>query len=246
MNGETIMFEKIKNDLAPKGYLRAAINMSNFLLVTGKNDQNEPIGISPDIAKLISNKLNVECKFVCFERPGELADNVNRDVWDIGNIAFERERASTINFSNPYVLIDANFLVKKSTNFIDNKEIDVVDNKIAVADRSAYDLWLKTNFQNAKIIRAKTIDKSHEFYRAGKANILAGLKSKLIDEIKLNNNDRIIKKPFTFIKQSVGISSKSKESINFINEIIDESIKIGYIEKSLKKHNVLEQLSIPK
>ncbi len=239
------MFEKNKNELVPKGFLRAAINMSNFLLVVGKNKQNEPIGISPDIARLIAQKMNVKCKFILFERPGELADNVNKDIWDIGNIAYEQERANTINFSNPYTLIDANFLVKKSTKFSNNEEIDIVENKIVVADRSAYDLWLKANFFNAEIIRAKTINESHEFYRTGKANILAGLKPKLLDEIELNNNDRIIDKPFTFIKQSVGIASNSIECINFVNQVIDEAIKSGYVKQSLKKHNVYNQLRIP-
>ena len=99
----------IKQTIAPKGYLRVGINMSNFLLVVGKNEDGDPIGISPDIAKLIAKKIDVKCKFILFERPGQLADVVNDDVWDIGNIAFEPERGNTIDFCNPYILIDANF-----------------------------------------------------------------------------------------------------------------------------------------
>ena len=60
----------LKQIIAPKGYLRVGINMSNFLLVVGKNEEGDPIGISPDIAKLIAKQIGVECKFILFERPG--------------------------------------------------------------------------------------------------------------------------------------------------------------------------------
>ena len=51
------MTYEIKQIIAPKGHLRVGINMSNFLLVVGKNEDGDPIGISPDIAKLIAKKL---------------------------------------------------------------------------------------------------------------------------------------------------------------------------------------------
>ena len=239
------MTNNIKELLAPKGYLRVGINMSNFLLVVGKDETGNPTGISPDIAKLIAKKIDVECKFVLFERPGELADAVDKDLWDIGNIAYEPERGNTIDFSNPYVLIDANFLVKDNSNLSKNEDIDNAENTIVVADRSAYDLWLKSNLKYSKIIRVKSINDSHDFYRSGKANILAGLRPKLIDEIILNNGDRIINEPFTFIRQSVGFKKNFPDAINFVNQVISEAISQGYIKDSLKKHNVNKKLSIP-
>ena len=239
------MTHDLKKIIAPKGYLRVGINMSNFLLVIGKNEKGDPIGISPDIAKLVAKKIDVECKFILFERPGQLADVVNDDVWDIGNIAFEPERGNTIDFCDPYVLIDANFLVKNKSSLVTNEDIDKQANTIVVADRSAYDLWLKSNFKFSNIVRVKSINDSHNYYRTGKANVLAGLRPKLIDEIQLKNGDRIIDKPFTYIKQSVGFKKNYPEVIEFINSIISEAIEDGYVKNSLQKHNVDKKLSIP-
>ena len=104
--------DDIRNFLAPNGILRAGINLGNFLLVSGTDDKGIPRGVSPDLAKSIASELEVECKLITFDRPGDLADAVNDNVWDIANIAYEHERAESIDFSNPYVLIDANFLVK--------------------------------------------------------------------------------------------------------------------------------------
>ena len=78
----------VKNQLAPSGILRAGINLSNFLLVSGSGPDGTPKGISPDIARRVADALDLPLEFVTFERPGELADAAGKNIWDIGSIAF--------------------------------------------------------------------------------------------------------------------------------------------------------------
>jgi polar amino acid transport system substrate-binding protein len=166
-------------------------------------------------------------------------------MWDIGNIACEKERSKTIDFTNPYVNIDANFMFRKKDNFKTNDDINLPEIKIAVLERSAYDLWLTENFKNVELIRVNTIEESHQLFREDKVNVLAGLKPKLIEEIKSNNDFQMINSPFTYIKQSIGIKKGNPEILDFLNKFITNLIKEGYIENILKKHNVQNKLSIP-
>jgi len=46
----------IVEQLAPTGSLRAAINLGNFLLVTDKAQNGDPIGVSPDMASAIAKR----------------------------------------------------------------------------------------------------------------------------------------------------------------------------------------------
>ena len=240
------MNEFISNKIAPLGVLRVGLNMSNFLLVSGEDKLGLPEGVSPDVGKKIAEELNVACKLVKFGRPGLLADAVNDDLWDIGNIAHEKERSKTIDFSDPYVNIDANFIYKNKDNFKSNEEINSPGIKIAVAERSAYDLWLTDNFKNVEIIRASSIEESHDLFRNNKVDVLAGLKPKLIDELAINNDFKIITNPFTHIKQSVGVKKGNPEILEFLNGFISKLIREGYIKELLKKHKVQDKLSIPK
>jgi len=239
------MIEIISKKLAPTGILRVGINMSNFLLINGKDSDGLPDGVSPDIGKKLARELNVECKLVQFKKPGLLADAVNENMWDIGNIACEKERSKTIDFTNPYVNIDANFMFRKKDNFKTNDDINLPKIKIAVLERSAYDLWLTENFKNVELIRVNTIEESHQLFREDKVNVLAGLKPKLIEEIKTNDDFKMINSPFTYIKQSIGIKKGAPEILDFLNKFISKLIKEGYVESLLKKHNVQNKLSIP-
>ena len=240
------MIDLISKQLAPTGILRVGINMSNFLLVSGINSSGFPEGVSPDLGEKIAKELNIPHKLVQYKRPGELADAVNKNQWDIGNIAFEPKRAETIDFTNSYVNIDANFLVRKIDNFKTNEDVSKAKVKIAVAERSAYDLWLSENFKDIELIRASSIQNSHILFNEGKANVLAGLKPKLIEELSKNDQLELIEDPFTFIKQSVGIKKGSPQVIKFLNDFILKLINDGFIEQLLKKYKVDKKLSIPK
>jgi polar amino acid transport system substrate-binding protein len=235
----------IIEQLAPKGYLRAAINLSNFLLVTGTDDQGNPEGVSPDLAKALANELNIEYKLIPFKRPGELADAVIDDIWDIGNIANESERAKSITFSHPYTLIESTFLVRESSKINSLQDVDKKDVRIAVAERSAYDLWLTENIKNAELIRAKSIDLSFKIFEDNSYEVLAGLKPRLIDDLKNTKNCKILPGAFTFIKQCIGSKPGNPEAEKFINNFIEKNTNNGFIESLLLKHNVLGKLSVP-
>ena len=97
--------------LAPTGTLRAAINLSNFLLVTGRGADGNPEGVSPDMARTLAERLGVGLELLRYKTPGELADAAASGVWDIGNIGAEPARAESIAFTAAYCEIEATYMV---------------------------------------------------------------------------------------------------------------------------------------
>ena len=234
----------VKQQLAPTGVLRAGINLSNFLLVSGTAADGSPQGISPDIANLVASTLGLPCELICFDRPGKLADAVNQDIWDIGNIACEAERAQTLDFSHPYVVIEANFLVRHDDDFLTNQDVDRAGIKIAVSERSAYDLWLTDHFSQAQINRASSIQAAHDLFLEKKVDVLASLKPKLLEDLANHSGLRMIDPPFTAVKQSIGVAKGKAESIAFINALIAQSIENGWIAAQLEIHGMTGKLGI--
>src|SRR5580698_9417527 len=104
---------EIKSELAPTGVLRAGINMSNFLLVTGKTTAGDPQGVATDRAAELARRLGVRVKYVPFESPSKLADAAGTNTWDIGLIGAEPQRAEKITFTNAYCEIEATYLFRR-------------------------------------------------------------------------------------------------------------------------------------
>jgi polar amino acid transport system substrate-binding protein len=99
------MSPEVLAQLAPTGVLRAAINLSNFLLVSGRTETGDPAGVAPDMARAIADRLGVAVRYVPYPSPGVLADAALAGVWDVGLIGAEPQRAANIAFSPPYVEI---------------------------------------------------------------------------------------------------------------------------------------------
>ena len=64
---------QLLKELAPTGVLRAAINMGNGLLVTGRAANGDPTGVSPSMAAAIAERLGVPLKLTPYAKPGEIA-----------------------------------------------------------------------------------------------------------------------------------------------------------------------------
>ena len=181
----------VRSQLAPTGVLRAGINLSNFLLVTGRDEASGEVrGVSPAIATHIADKLGVPIKMITYPGPGPLADDI--DNWDIGNIANETERAKTIQFSSSYCNIQATYLVQSNSSITSIADVDKPDVRIVTKARSAYDLWLTENIKHASIIRTKNIQESFQEFKDQGYEVLSGLRPKLIEESERLPGSRIL------------------------------------------------------
>jgi polar amino acid transport system substrate-binding protein len=131
-------------ELTPTGKLRIGLNMSNFLL-TAKDAAGAPIGVAPDLGRELGKRLGVAVEMVPYANPGLLADDANKNKWDVGFLGAEPQRATEIDFTPAYVEIEATYLLPPGSNLQAIAAVDAKGIRIAVPERSAYELWLTRN-----------------------------------------------------------------------------------------------------
>lgn len=238
------MLEQVRAELAPTGVLRAGINMSNFLLVTGTTPQGDPDGVSPDIAREIAARLDVPLELVQFKSPGELADAAVEDRWDIGNIGAEPERAKHILFSPAYVEIEATYLVPAGSAIQSVDEVDRDGVRIAVSARSAYELWLSDNIQRAELVMAQGIQSSFDTFVEQKLDALAGLRPRLVDDVKKLPGARVLEGKFTAVQQAIGTKPDRKAAAAFLRDFVEEVKASGFVAELIEKHGVTGRLTV--
>jgi len=238
------MLEQARAELAPTGILRAGINMSNFLLVTGSTPAGDPDGVSPDMARAVAERLGVPLKLVAFKTPGELADAAVEDLWDIGNIGAEPERAKTIAFTPAYVEIEATYLVPAESPIQSIDEVDRDGVRIAVSARSAYELWLSDNIRHAELVLAQGIDASINTFVEQKLEALAGLRPRLVDDVKKLPGARILDGRFTAVQQAIGTKPDREAGAAFLRDFVEEAKASGFVASLIDKHGVSGRLTV--
>jgi polar amino acid transport system substrate-binding protein len=230
--------DNILAELAPTGTLRAGINLSNFLLVTGRAPSGDPIGVAPDMAAEIAKRLGVPLKLVPFKSPGELADAVGTDTWDIGLIADEPARAAVIAFAPAYVEIEATYIVRADSSLKTISDIDQKGVRIIVAARTAYDLWLTANIKNATLVHAEGGPAALEQFKTGAADALAGLKPGLLTDVEKLAGTRLIDGRFTTVQQAIGTARANVAGAAFLRDFVTEAKRSGLVASLIEKHKV--------
>jgi polar amino acid transport system substrate-binding protein len=230
------MSAEIAAELAPSGVLRAGINMSNFLLVTGKSASGDPEGVSPSLAKALADRLGIPVRYVPYAKPGLLADAVDDDVWDIGNIGAEPQRAEKIAFTAAYAEIEATYLVPAGSKITSIGEVDRPGVRIAVTARAAYDLWLERNIKHATVLRveAGALDK----FRDEKLEALAGLRPGLLTDVEKLPGARILDGQFTAVQQAIGTQRRKTKAAAFLREFVEEAKASGLVARLIEQHKV--------
>ena len=232
------------NELAPTGALRAAINMGNFLLVTGKDPSGDPSGVSPDIAAALAARLGVPVTYVPYAKPGELADDAEQNLWDIGNIGAEPQRAEKIAFTAAYCEIEATYLVPPGSPIRALSEVDRPGRRIAVTARSAYCLWLENNLKNAQLIQFNSADEAVRRFLDDKMDAYAGLRPGLLSLVDSHPGARILDGQFAAVQQAVGTPKKNAAGFAFLRDFVEEAKRSGLVASLIKRHGVEGRLSV--
>jgi polar amino acid transport system substrate-binding protein len=242
------MLDKIRAELAPTGVLRAAINLSNFLLVSGRSPTGDPQGVSPDMARAVADRLAVPVEYVTFETPGALADAAVEGgvdgVWDIGNIGAEPERAKTIAFTPAYAEIEATYLVPAGSSILSVDEVDQDGTRISVSARSAYGLWLSDHIESAELVPTAGVDESFDAFVADGLEVLAGLRPRLLKDVTRLHGARLLDGKFTAVQQAIGTRLGLTAAAEFLRDFVEEAKASGFVRDLIDRHGVQGQFTV--
>ena len=231
-------FPALRSDLAPTGRLRVGINYGNFLLVTKDPASGESRGIVIDLARELGRRLEVPIELVGYETAGKMADAVKSGAWDVAFLANEPARANEIAFSPAYLEIEAGYLVPAGSPIRSIAEVDREGVRIAVAEKSAYDLYLARSIRLAKLVRAAGIDASYDVFVKEKLEALSGLKPRLVTDAAKLPGSRVLEGKFTAVQQSIGTPRARQAGARFLREFAEEMKASGFVAKAIERHGV--------
>lgn len=236
----------VAEQLAPGGVLRAAINLSNFLLVSGRTADGDPVGVAPDMARLVAERLGAKIRYIPYKTPGELADAADTNAWDIGLIGAEPARAEKIAFTPAYCEIQSTYLVPPGSPIQSIDDVDRPGIRIAVAARTAYGLWLDRNITQAELVHTDGLDASFERFEADKLDALAGLRPRLISDVERIPGARILPGQFAAVQQAIGAPLDRADAPAFLRAFVAEAIDQGIVARLIEKHQIVGLSVAPK
>lgn len=234
----------LATEMAPTGKLRAAINMRNALLVTGKTDSGDPEGLAPSMAAAFAERLEVPVEYIQYSSPGDLAESAAEDAWDVALIGADPDRAAYVNFTEPYCEIEATYLVPEDSKFQACEDVDAEGVRIAVCAKAAYDLWLERNICKAALCRAEGHEATYELYKQEKLEALAGLRSKLKGDLVQLPGNKMLPGKFMAVEQAACTKKGRDAGFKLLSDFIEEAKLSGLVLELMEKFGVASKLAV--
>ena len=228
----------VRSDLAPTATLRVGINSANFLLVTSYIPGTEPRGVAPDLGRELGRRLGVPIEFVVFDSPGKLADAGKTAAWDVAFLGNEPQRANEIAFSEAYLEIPVTYLVPAGSSIRSIADVDREGVRVAVMEKSAYDLFLTRNLKHAQLQRATSIEGSYQLFVRENLDALAGLKPRLVVDAGKLPGSRVLEGQSTSVKQSIGTLHGREAGAKYLREFTEDVKTSGFVARLIAEYDV--------
>ena len=225
--------------LAPSGRLRASINLGNPVLARRADGAEQAAGVSVDLARTLAAQLGVPFDMRVVDSARLSVEAVTLGEADIGFFAIDPQRASTIGFTAPYVLIEGAYLVKQGSPLTDNAEVDRAGHTIMVGRGSAYDLYLSRALQHAKLAHSPTSPAVVDQFLLHNADVAAGVKQQLQADAARLGGLRLLPGRFMVIEQAMGVpASRGAAAVDALKAYVEWAKRSGFVADALARHRI--------
>lgn len=221
----------VVTDLAPRGVLRASINLGNPVLAQGT--PAAPAGVTVDIAREIGARLSVPVELVCVDAARKSLAALLAGEAGICFLAIEPAREAEVAFTAPYALIEGAYAVPDGSPLATAEDVDQPGIRVGVKRGSAYDLYLSRTLRHATVIRG---DEGTGVFVAEKLEVGAGVREPVTAFVDSHPGYRLLGGRFMVIRQAVGTTrTKRPETVRFLTEVVEDLKRSGFIAESLRR-----------
>ncbi len=228
----------VLSDLAPTGKLRVGINLSNSLLTTTDRATGNHGGVAVEIGRELARRLGVPVEIAAYPSPGALADSAMSGEWDVGFLGAEAQRANQIDFTAPYVEIEATYLVPPGSPLHTVADVDQAGVRIAAMAKSAYGLYLARTLKHATLIEGESLERTLQRYVDEGVDALAGLRPGLLANRARQPGSRILEDGFHSVKQAAGVPKGRGVGVRYLRTYIEDVKRSGFVGGALERNGV--------
>jgi len=156
--------------------------------------------------------------------------------WDIAFLGNEPARADKIAFSSAYLEIPVTYLVPPGSALQSPQQVDRQGVRIAVAEKSAYDLYLSRTLEHAELVHAESMEASFQLMVEAELEALAGLKPRLLQDAQRLPGSRVLDGQVTAVQQSIGTPRARTKAAEYLRRFVRAVKEEGLVARLIDKH----------
>jgi polar amino acid transport system substrate-binding protein len=114
-------------------------------------------------------------------------------------------------------------------------DVDRKGVRVAVGNKTAYELFLTRNMKNAELVRSPTSLAAIDQFVNDRLDAAAGVKQPLVSAARKNPGLRVMDGNFMVIRQAAGVPRGREAAARYFNDFIEEMKASGFVARALEK-----------
>jgi polar amino acid transport system substrate-binding protein len=225
-------------DLVRAGELRVGIGVVAPHWAIKDPGTGELRGVAVDIARELAMRLGIELVAVEYPSPPAVLDGLKVDAWDVGFLAIDPSRAVVVDFSPPYLQIDATYLTTAGSSIRSVTEADQPGVRIAVTSKSVEEIVLSRSLKRAELQRVDTISAGFDLLRDGNAHALAAPRPALLPLSARLPGSRVLEDRFHAAFGAMAVPKGQTGRLAYIAEFVEQAKASGLVQQAIERAGV--------
>jgi polar amino acid transport system substrate-binding protein len=225
-------------DLVRTGKLQAGVGVVAPHWAVKDPATGELRGVAVDIARALAERLGVELVLVEYPSPPSVLDGLKTGAWDVGFLAIDPSRAVLVDFSPPYLQIDATYLVQGSSPILSIGDADQPGFRIAVTRKSVEEIVLSRVLKRAELRSVETIPAGFELLGAGNADALAVPRPAALQFSARLPGSRVLADRFHTTSGAMAVPKGQAGRLAYISEFIEQAKASGLVQRAIERAGV--------
>jgi polar amino acid transport system substrate-binding protein len=225
-------------DLVQAGKLRAGLGVVAPHWAVKDQKSGELRGVAVDIALALATHIGIVVVPVEYSSPPGVLEGLKFSAWDVGFLAIDPSRAAMVDFSPPYLQIDATYLLPDGSSIRSVTDVDQPGVRVAVTRKSVEEIVLSRSLKRAELRGVDTIAAGFDLLRAGNADVLAAPRPALLQFSARLPGSRVLADRFHTAFGAIAVPKGQIGRLSYISEFIEEAKATGLVQRTIERASV--------
>lgn len=226
--------------LAPTGTLRAVFLGRNPAQASRDTATGRFRGVAVDLTAELAARLGVPMELTPVVGAEPLIGAVEAGAADIGFVAYARERAGTVAFSQTYMLVQQSFIVPEASDIRHVADIDRPGRRIGGGKGDSLALYLRRTLQHATLVETEnSIEAGMALLEAVDADAFGANRQRLATMLAASGGYRALPDNIYAVTQTMIVEGRDPERLAQINAFIDDMRASGRLAEVIAQSGTL-------
>jgi polar amino acid transport system substrate-binding protein len=225
-------------DLVQAGKIRVGVGVVAPHWAIKAPATGELRGLAIDLARALASRLGVDLVTIEYPSSPRVLDGLKDGAWNIGFLAIDPSRAALVDFTAPYLQIDATYLVPAGSPIHETVDVDQSGSHIAVTRNSVEQFVLAPTLKRAELVPVDTITAGFEALSSGKVEAFAAPRPALLQLTARLPGSHVLEGRFHAALGAIAIPKGQAGRLAYLNEFVEQAKSLGLVQEAIERANL--------